>query len=79
MSLLQPNLLNTSTIPKLVLKDGWTGANAHIYLPFYSYGYWFASGQQLTFPRSQIPQDTSLVFSGTIKPNTFRKDCCSCL
>lgn len=65
-------------IPKVVSKDGYTGLNAHIMLPFYNNLYFF-SGQDYTWPSSTIPQDQSTTFSGTSKPNTFRKDCCTCV
>lgn len=73
-------LLSLCAIPKLATRDGYSGPNAKLYLPFSSgNGYWFASGQQYVWPNALIPQDRELSFSGTWKPNTFQKDCCSCL
>lgn len=72
-------LLSLCSIPKIAMRDGWVGSTARILLPFYQYGYWFASGQQYTFPGSTLAQDTSVANIGTTKPNTFAKDCCSCV
>ena len=69
-------LLSLCSIPKTAMRDGWAGSNAKLFLPFY--GYWFASGVQLAFPQSTIPQDASLTLSGTRLPDNYRKDCCSC-
>lgn len=66
-------LLPLCEVPKIAMRDGWTGAVANIFLPFYEYGYWFASGQQYTFPSGTIPQDQSRTLYGTSKPNTFIK------
>lgn len=68
-------LLSLCSIPKVATRDGQTGANAHFLLPFY--GYWFANGAQYSWPASQVPQDTSLTFSGTNMLDTFQKDCCT--
>lgn len=73
------NRLNLNTIPVLANKEGWTGPYARWFLPFLTQGYLFQSGQQFTFLNSTIAQDRSMLFSGTKKPNTFQKDCCSCL
>lgn len=71
-------LLSLCSIPKTATKDGYAGALAKILLPFY--GYWFASGAQVTFPRSEIPQDGAITVHGTNMADTFQKDCCtSCL
>lgn len=74
-------LLSLCSIPKAATRDGNAGANAAIFLPFYdlSAGYWFASGQQYTFPNSTAVQDPTRTLSGTDKPDTFVKDCCSCI
>ena len=68
-------------IPKLAMRDGYTGANAHIILPFYgaSNGIWFASGQQYTFPGSTIGQYTGRALVGTTKPDVYRKAAGVCL
>lgn len=77
-------LLNTSILPKIAIRDGYTGANARLYLPFSNVttqfnGYWFNSGQILTFRRSQIPQNRDILLIGRQKANTYMKDCCTCL
>lgn len=68
-------LLPLCAVPKIAMRDAWTGATAHIFLPFYTYGYWFPSGQQYTFPSGTANQDPTLTTSlyGTSKPNTFVK------
>lgn len=68
-------LLPLCDVPKIALRDAWTGATAHIFLPFSTYGYWFASGQQYTFPSGEAAQDTvqGQALLGTSKPNTFVK------
>lgn len=70
--------LNLQVSPNIVNKEGMTAGSAHLFLPFQT-GYWFQSGQLVAFAHSTIPQDRNLLFSGTKKPNTFQKDCCSCL
>lgn len=62
---------------KPVIKDGYVGAYAQLTLPFVSY-IWFANGDVPTFPSSTLAQDQSKTFSGQRKPNTFKKDCCTC-
>jgi hypothetical protein len=63
--------------PNVADKDGHAGGTAHMLIPFE--GYWFASGQRLSWPSAQIAQDTSHKFAGTVMPNVFQKDCCSCV
>lgn len=58
---------------KIAMLDGWTGPTANIFLPFSMYGYWFASGQQYTFPSGSSLQSGNLTAFGTSKPNTFIK------
>lgn len=58
----------------VALKDGQTGANAFIPLPFY--GNWYANGQTYVYANSEIPQDSSLTLGGITMPNTFMKSCC---
>lgn len=58
---------------KPAMRDQWAGQNAHIRLPFYQYGFWFASGQQYTFPSSQIAQYEGITNGSEAKPNTFKK------
>ncbi len=78
MSSPSSTLFNINQQGKLADRDGGVGAYARLFLPFYSGGYWFRSGQTLSFPRSTIAQDRSYVLSGTTKPDTFMKDCCTC-
>ncbi len=69
-------LLPVCSNPKVAIKDGYTGAFARLYLIGYPYSYWFASGQQYTWPSATIAQDNSIRFSGLRQPDTYRKDCC---
>lgn len=57
---------------KLATRDGWTGAFARLFLPFY--GYWFASGGTLNDPNSTIAQNRAPTLTGTIKPDTYEKN-----
>ena len=59
-----------------VMRDGYAGSYAHIYLPFY--GYWFASGAQYAFPASSVPQNKQMTLGGSVQKDTFVKDCCDC-
>lgn len=68
--------LSLCAIPKLAMKDGYGGPNAHIYMPFC--GFVFASGQSISFPGSTVAQDQSHVVAGTYKPDTFTKNNCDC-
>lgn len=75
-------LMPLCSIPKLAVRDGYGGANARIFLPFYtpSNNYWFASGQQYTFPGStiaQVPGMQALV--GEVKPDTYQKSAAVCM
>lgn len=72
-------LLPLCSTGKIAMRDGYTGATAHIILPFYSSGFWFASGQQYTFPNSTVRQSRQRVLGGVNRPDTFQKDCCSCI
>lgn len=71
-----PRYLSLCAIPKLLMKDGYAGENAHIYAPFC--GFIFASGVSYTFPGSTIPQDQSHTVSGVSMPDTFTKNNCDC-
>lgn len=66
-------LLPLCGIPKIAMRDGWVGRTANIFLPFYEYGLWFASGQQYTFPSGEIAQSEANTMWGRSKPNTFVK------
>jgi hypothetical protein len=66
-------LLPICSQQKIAIRDGYTGPLARLLLPFYQWGYWYASGQQFTFPNSTIKQDKGITMNGTTKPNTFIK------
>lgn len=70
-------LLPLCSIPTATMKDGNAGAYAKILLPFYSYGYWFASGAQYTFPSGSKTQDLSRVVRGMQMTDNYQKDCCN--
>lgn len=70
-------LLPLCSIPKIALRDGWGGAMARIFLPFY--GYFFANGMQLSWPNSQVAQDASMTVNGTNKPDTYSKAAGVCI
>jgi len=74
-------LLPLCSVGKIAMRDGYTGMTAHIILPFYEEGdgFWFASGQQYNFPASEVPQSRSRTLGGLARPDTFEKDCCSCI
>lgn len=72
-------LLPLCSIPKLAIRDGLVGASARLLLPFYDYGFWFASGQQYTFPSGTIGQDLGITEGGTTKANTYQKQLGVCL
>lgn len=65
------SLLPLCSTPVLATREGMTGAYA--YGNWIGVGLWFASGQQLTFPRSTLAQDQSRTYVGTVKPDTFSK------
>lgn len=71
-----PRYLSLCSIPKLLMRDGYGGPNAHIYVPFC--GFIFASGVTYTFPGSTVAQDMSHTVAGISKPNTFSKNNCEC-
>lgn len=68
-----PNLIGRPATP-----EGHVGVNANIFLPFYSYGRWYASGKQLTYLTAEIRQKRSRPVLGLTRPDTFRKDASSC-
>lgn len=70
-------LLGLCSIPALAGRDGISGANAKLSLPFY--GWWFASGQQYSWPQSQVAQYGKMTLNGSAMPDVYQKDCCSCL
>lgn len=71
-------LLPLCSIPKIATRDGGTGPLARLFLPFLG-AYWFASGQQYSFPSSTIPQNLSPTSMGLTGPDTFVKDAQVCL
>lgn len=72
------NFFNPNVTVKSATIEGHTGANAGFYLPFSEFGYWFASGQEVTFLTGEITQRSSKPLLGLSRPNTFQKDCCGC-
>lgn len=70
-------LLPVCSSAKIATRDGGVGALARLHIPFY--GYWFASGQQFSFPNSQIPQNKDRTLNGTSKPGVFVKTPGVCL
>lgn len=72
-------LLSLCSVPKLADRDGGVGAHARLLLPFYGPGYWFASGQEYTFPESELPQDLSPTLTGVRQSNAYVKAAGVCL
>lgn len=70
-------LLPLCSVPKLALRDGWTGAYARLELPFY--GIWFASGGTLNAPSSTAPQNRSITLTGFTQPDNYIKAAGVCL
>lgn len=63
------------SLQKIASRDGWTGANAHIPLMYYTegQGQYFFSGKQYTFPGSVLPQQQGLTNPATNQKNPFVK------
>lgn len=61
-------------------REGHTGPNAHQVLPFLDNGtgFWFADGRVISVPEATIPQYRGSGLGAKTRPNTFRKDCCTC-
>lgn len=72
-------LLPLCSTGKMADRDGGVGAYARLLLPFYRYGYWFASGQQYTFPSSELPQNLSPTIGGIKQSNPYVKAAGVCL
>lgn len=70
-------LLSLCAVPKAANRDGLAIPNAYLNLPFYD-GLVFADGRVLTFPNETTAQNKAKTLAGTLKPNVFKKDCCSC-
>lgn len=66
-------------IPARLSRDGYSGPNAHIYIPFANTLYFF-SGATVTFPSGEVPQDRSRIVAGNNIPGHYTKgfDCCAC-
>lgn len=74
-------LLPLCSVPKIAIRDGFTGALARLWLPFYNEGNgeWFASGQWYTFPTGHAPQQPGLTDRATNQKNPFVKAAGVCL
>jgi len=72
-------LLPLCSVPKIAIRDGFTGAYARLWLPFYEFGEWFASGAQYTFPTGTAPQQPGLTEQTTNQKNPFVKAAGVCL
>ena len=70
-------VMSIALAPPVADKDGHASGSAHMLIPFL--GYWFASGQRLSWPSAQVAQDPSHKIAGTDMPDVFQKDCCSCI
>jgi hypothetical protein len=68
--------LSLCSKPVQLLKDGWGGANAKIFMPFC--GFVRADGALMVFPRSTVPQDFTLQLSSGSQPDSFNKNSGSC-
>jgi len=71
-------LLALCGLPKQADRDGATVPYAKLLLPFLDY-LWFADGSVGDFPGTTIGQYQGITLSGSVKPNVFHKDCCSCI
>jgi hypothetical protein len=73
-------LLPLCSIPKLADRDGGSGQYARLLLPFYDLGtgYWFASGQQFTFPGATVAQQRGITDTGVRQADTYVKDAGVC-
>lgn len=72
MSQCTPRYLPLCSIPPVVSRDGYAGASASIYLPFF--GRYFFSGAQYTFPNSSVPQSAARTVGGLSIPGAFSKE-----
>ena len=63
------------SLNKIASRDGVTGQTAHIPLMYYSegHGQFYFSGQQFTYPGSEIPQQEGLTERATNQQNPFVK------
>lgn len=66
-------LLPLCNLGKQAILDGETGEFAAIPLPFYTYGIWFANGQQYTFPTGEALQTRRMTAHGLREHDTYIK------
>ena len=71
MSNCSHSYLPLCSIPSVVSRDGHAGPNALQYIPFL--GFHLFSGETITFPDSQVPQNKWPFMAGGSKPDTFEK------
>lgn len=66
-------LLSLCSLQRISTRDGYVGALARVWLPFF--GYWFANGDQISATNTfaNKAQDKSYTMTGQIKPNIFLK------
>lgn len=72
-------LLPLCSTQKQAIRDGNTGQYARLLLPFYEFGYWFANGQQYTFPTAEGEQQQTLTDNGHRMADTYIKNYGNCL
>lgn len=70
-------LLSLCALPKAANRDGQAIPYAYQNLPFYD-GLVFMDGTVYTFPNETRAQTVGRLMAGNLKPDTFKKDCCSC-
>jgi hypothetical protein len=71
------NLLPLCQSVRPASRDGYGGANAHIYAPFY--GYFYFDGGQLAFPNGTVAQAVNHTIAGTYKDLPFHKAAGVCI
>lgn len=69
-------LLSLCSVPVAAMRDGYTGANAKLLIPFA--GWWYASGATLTFPGSTIGQAVGTTLGGNYMVDNYTKDGVDC-
>lgn len=67
MSLMKP-LFNLCKTRFAATRDGYT-SSSFLMIPFI--GFWSPSGQELTFPDSNLKQATDVTLAGRTMPNTY--------
>jgi hypothetical protein len=75
----QRQYLALCAIPARASRDGYSGINAHLYLPFVDHIYFF-SGAVEAFPGGRVAQNKARFVAGNDIPTSFSKgfDCCPC-